>query len=406
VTIESMRAALWDILANKLRSGLTILGILIGTAAVILLVAVGIGVSNAVQRQIRDLGTNTLYVVPEAGAGADGGGTQSRRTRLTDQDLKALSERNRAPAISVVAPVQELTGTVTWQGASHPLPNFQGSEPGYASITNITVKRGRLLNEEDEANHAKVALIGTTVAERLMGKGFDPVGQDVEFNGVRLRVVGLLSSKGSDGVQDEDDVMVAPLTTTLDRIVGAVDSYSLVVVQAVSRQAMPNAMAQVTAVLRQTHDLKPGAALDFRVFNADDLASAAESTAAALELFLAAIAGISLIVGGIGVMNIMLVTVTERTHEIGIRKAVGAQNRDVLTQFLVESMLLAGLGGILGVVVGVALGQIPLGDATPVVLPSTVLLSFLVSLVVGVFFGVYPARRAAALPPVEALRYE
>jgi len=221
-----------------------------------------------------------------------------------------------------------------------------------------------------------------------------------------LRVVGLLTTKGSDGVDDEDDVMVAPLTTTVDHIVGSVESYSHVAVQAVSREALPAAMTQVTAVLRETHGLRPGAALDFRVFNAADLAEAGAQTAAALQTFLAAIALISLIVGGIGIMNVMLVTVTERTHEIGIRKALGAQNRDVLAQFLVEAMVLAGLGGLLGVIAGVGLGQFHVGMAEPVVLPSTIVISFAVSVFVGVFFGVYPARRAAALTPSEALRYE
>jgi len=262
------------------------------------------------------------------------------------------------------------------------------------------------LTEEDESNHAKVAVVGSTVADRLMGKGVDPVGKDVEFNGVRLRIVGLLASRGSDGVDDEDDVLIAPLTTTVDHIVGSVESYTLLAVQATSRQALPDAMAQVTEVLRRKHELKADAPLDFRVINAGELARTSETAAAALQLFLAAIAVISLIIGGIGVMNIMLVTVTERTHEIGIRKALGAQNHDVLTQFLMESMLLAGLGGLFGVLVGIGLGQIRLGDTTPVVLPSTVVVSFGVSVMVGVFFGVYPARRAAALTPIEALRYE
>jgi putative ABC transport system permease protein len=406
VTIESLRAALWDILANKLRSGLTILGILIGTAAVILLVAVGVGVSNAVAGEIQNLGTNTLYVVPERNNGGGEGGTDSQPIRLTRDDVRALSDRHRAPSVNLVAPVQQTSGTVTWQGASYALGTFQGSEPASASIRNVTVDAGRTLTEEDESSRAKVALIGSTVVENLMGEGVDPVGQDVDFNGVRLRIVGLLTERGSDGVSDEDDVLVAPLSTTVDHVVGSVESYTYLLVQASSREAMPNAMQQVTDVLRTTHDLTPDDPLDFTVFNAGDLAQAAESAAAALQLFLAAIALISLIVGGIGVMNIMLVTVTERTHEIGIRKAVGAQNRDVLTQFLVESMLLAGLGGILGVVVGVALGQVPLGSATPVVLPSTVVVSFGVSVLVGIFFGVYPARRAASLTPIEALRYE
>jgi len=406
VTLECLRAALWDILANKMRSGLTILGILIGTAAVILLVAVGIGVSNQVQGDIRDLGTNTLYVLPENNDNAGRGGTEARRARLTKEDVKTLSDKKRAAAVSLVAAAQETSGRVTWQGVSYTLKNFLGSQPAYSSIRNVSVKAGRLLTEEDESSRAKATLIGSTVVQHLMGKGFNPVGQDVEFNGLRLHVVGLLTSKGSDGGEDEDDVMVAPLTTTLEHLVGSVESYSHLAVQASSRQALPAAMAQVTGVLRETHELEPGAPADFRVFNAGDLAAAGEAAAAQLEALLAAIAVISLIVGGIGVMNIMLVTVTERTHEIGIRKALGAQNSDVLTQFLAEATVLAGLGGMLGVLVGVGLGQIPLGETKPVVLPSTALVSFCVSVLVGVVFGVYPARRAAALTPTEALRYE
>jgi putative ABC transport system permease protein len=403
VTLECLRAALCDILGNKMRSGLTLLGILIGTAAVILLVAVGAGVSNQVQRDIQDLGTNTLYVLPETNETA---GTEARRARLTRDDVKALSDSTRAPSVQQVAAAQEASGRVTWQGVSHTPKTFVGSGPAYSSIRNVSVQAGRLLTEEDEANRAKVVLIGPTVARHLMGKGSNPIGQNVEFNGLRLQIVGLLTSKGSDGVDDEDDMMVAPLTTTAEHLVGSVESYSHLAVQAVSRQALPDAMAEVTAVLRETHELKPDGPADFRLFNAGELAAAGEAAASQLELLLAAIALISLIVGGIGVMNIMLVTVTERTHEIGIRKALGAQNRDVLTQFLAEAMVLAGLGGILGVLLGVSLGQIPLGETKPVVLPSTAVVSFAVSVVVGVVFGVYPARRAAALTPIEALRYE
>jgi putative ABC transport system permease protein len=406
MTFESLRAGLWDILANKLRSALTILGILVGTAAVILLVAVGTAVANEVQLQIRNLGTNTLYVIPEVNDGDGRGGTDTRRFRLTEADVRALSNPQRAPAVTSVAPVEEVSGTVTWKGSTYALQTFHGSPPAYGAIRNFTVKSGRLLTDEDEANHAKVALMGPTVVQHLMGKGFDPVGQDVEFNGVRLRIVGLLTARGSDGVEDDDDIMVAPLSTTADHIVGAVESYGHVAVQASAREVVGEAIDEVTAVLRQTHGLKDDSAPDFRIINAAELAQAGADAAAGLQAFLAAIAVVSLLVGGIGVMNIMLVTVVERTHEIGIRKALGAQNRDVMAQFLVEAVLLAGLGGLLGVLFGIALGQIPVGDSRPVILPSAVVVSFGVSVLVGVFFGVYPARRAAALTPIEALRYE
>jgi putative ABC transport system permease protein len=406
VTLESIRAALWDVLANKVRSGLTILGILIGTAAVILLVAVGVGVSNELQRQIRNLGTNAIYVFPETKEAAGHGGTETRPARLTRMDLKALSDRHRAPTVTLAAPAVETAGTVTWDGTSYSLKTFQGVEPAYNSIRNVTVKAGRLLTGDDELNHARVALIGSTVVQHLMGRGANPVGQDVRFNGVRLRIVGVLSPRGSDGVDDEDDVMVAPLATTVAEIVGTVESYSHLVVQAVSPAVLSETMGEITAVLRQAHQLEPGAPADFNLINADELAKTSESEAAALELFLAAIAAVSLIVGGIGVMNIMLVTVTERTQEIGIRKALGAHNSDVITQFLAEAMLLAGIGGLVGVMAGVALGQIPLGVSKPVVLPAAVIVSFGVSVLVGVVFGVYPARRAAALTPIDALRFE
>jgi putative ABC transport system permease protein len=407
MTLDSVRVALRGVLANRLRSALTMLGILIGTSAVILLVGVGNGISAGVQNQIKALGTNALYVIPERNArGRDRGGTSARRIRLTADDVKALSDKVRVPDANIVTPTVSTTGTVTWNGTTYALNSFVGAEPAFGDIRDATVATGRTFDSEDLQSHAKVAVIGQTVVDHLMGKGFNPVGQQVEFNGVRFRIIGLFDKKGSNGFQDQDDVMVAPLTTVIENIVGNVDSYNSIAVQATSRETLPAAMTEIQRTLRRTHRLGPNMPPDFIVFNAANLLAAGKAAAKSFQLLLAVVAGISLLIGGIGVMNIMLVTVTERTREIGIRKALGAQKTDILSQFLVEAMLLAGLGGVLGVALGIGAGQYHGAGLHPVISPTTVVLSFGVSILIGVFFGIYPASRAAALTPMEALRYE
>jgi putative ABC transport system permease protein len=407
MTLDSMRVALRGVLANRMRSALTMLGILIGTAAVILLVGVGQGISDKVQDQIKSLGTNAIYVIPERNSrGQDRGGTSARRIRLTQNDVEALSDPVRASALTAVTPAYSTSGTVTWQGTTYSLSSFLGAEPVFAQIRNVSVVKGRWLEEEDIRSRAKVAVIGQTVIDKLFGKGFDPVGQQVEFNGIRIRIIGVLEPKGSNGFQDQDDVMVAPISTVRENIVGNVDSYNMIAIQAASRDQLPQAMGQVNSILRRTHHIRPSQPPDFVVFNAASLLAAGKAAAKQFQLLLAVVAAISLLIGGIGVMNIMLVTVTERTREIGIRKALGAQRSDILSQFLVEAMLLAGLGGILGVAIGVGAGQYSGGGLNPVISPSAVALSFGVSILIGVFFGIYPASRAAALTPMEALRYE
>jgi putative ABC transport system permease protein len=406
VTLDSMRVALRGILANRMRSALTMLGILIGTAAVILLVAVGTGISNQVQVQIRNLGTNAIYVLPERNTGAQNRGTSARRIRLTKADVKALSDKTRAPSLDLVAPTVGSSGTVTWNGTSYALQNFIGGSPEFADIRNTPVERGRLLTHEDIASHAKVAVIGWTVVEHLMGKDADPIGQMVEFNGIRFRIVGLQVRKGSNGFQDQDDFMYAPITTVIDNVVGNVDSYTIIAARAVNKDLLPQAMGEIHRILRQTHGLKPNDPPDYIVFNAAALLAAGKAAAQQFQLLLGVVAAISLLIGGIGVMNIMLVTVTERTREIGIRKALGAQRSDIITQFLAEAMLLASLGGVIGVLVGVGLGSLKSATMQPIVSPGSVVMSFGVSVLIGIFFGAYPASRAAALTPMEALRYE
>jgi putative ABC transport system permease protein len=404
--MDSMRVALRGILANRMRSALTMLGILIGTAAVILLVAVGTGISNQVQVQIKNLGTNAIYILPERNTSAQNRGTSARRIRLTKSDVKALSDKTRAPSLDLVAPTVGSSGTVTWQGNTYALQNFIGGSPAFGDIRNTPVASGRFLNDEDVASHAKVAVIGQTVVDHLFGKGVDPVGQQVEFNGVRFRIVGLQVKKGSNGFQDQDDFMFAPISTVIDNIVGNVDSYTIIGARAANKDMLPTAMVEIRTILSQTHGLKPGDPPDFIVFNAAALLAAGKAAAQQFQLLLGFVAAISLLIGGIGVMNIMLVTVTERTREIGIRKALGAQRTDIVTQFLSEAMLLASLGGLIGVGVGVGVGHLKSATMQPVVSPGSVVLSFGVSVLIGIFFGAYPASRAAALTPMEALRYE
>jgi putative ABC transport system permease protein len=404
--MDSMRVALRGILANRMRSALTMLGILIGTAAVILLVAVGTGISNQVQVQIKNLGTNAIYILPERNTSAQNRGTSARRIRLTKSDVKALSDKTRAPSLDLVAPTVGSSGTVTWQGNTYALQNFIGGSPAFGDIRNTPVASGRFLNDEDVASHAKVAVIGQTVVDHLFGKGVDPVGQQVEFNGVRFRIVGLQVKKGSNGFQDQDDFMFAPISTVIDNIVGNVDSYTIIGARAANKDMLPTAMVEIRTILSQTHGLKPGDPPDFIVFNAAALLAAGKAAAQQFQLLLGFVAAISLLIGGIGVMNIMLVTVTERTREIGIRKALGAQRTDIVTQFLSEAMLLASLGGLIGVAVGVGVGHLKSATMQPVVSPGSVVLSFGVSVLIGIFFGAYPASRAAALTPMEALRYE
>jgi putative ABC transport system permease protein len=407
VTPDSLRVALRGILANRMRSALTMLGILIGTAAVILLMAVGAGISNQVQGQIGKLGTNAVYVLNEKNAGGqDRGGTNARQIKLTRADIKALSDPGRAPSVKVVSPIASTTGTVTWGGTTYSLGSFIGAEPVFGEIRNIRVQQGRWINDGDQGARAKVAVIGLTVVDHIFGKGVNPVGQTIQFNQVPFRIVGLLDRRGANGLQDQDDVIFAPMSTLIDNVVGPIDSFTAIGVQAVSQDSITAAVAEINTTLRQTHAIRPGDPPDFKVFNAADLLAAGKATARSFRTLLAIVAGITLLIGGIGVMNIMLVTVTERTREIGIRKSLGAFTSDIMLQFLAEAVLLAGLGGVLGSVAGVLLGQLRIAAVQPIVSPGTVGLSFGVSVLIGVFFGAYPASRAAALTPIQALRYE
>ena len=410
-TTESFKIAIRAIVGNGLRSALTMLGILIGVGAVIMLVAVGNGSSVAVQKQIQALGTNTLIVNRQAGFGPGAGGrsrtgTISRPTDLTMKDVDALRDKSANPDIKAVAPTlnaQSVTGT--YQSSTYSPASFIGTSAEYFEIRNYKIASGQFFTNDDVDNHARVVVLGQTVVTNLFGTGVDPVGQTVKFGNINMTVVGMLAAKGSNGAQDQDDVAMAPITIVQDSFAGVSTSLNNITVEAKSRNVMDAASSEITATLLGTHRITTGTP-DFSVLNQGTLLATSSSTNQVFTVLLGAVAAISLLVGGIGVMNIMLVTVTERTREIGIRKAIGATKGDILTQFLVEAVLLSVLGGLVGVAAGLIGSTFKVVGVTPVVAPYSVFLAFGVAVVVGLFFGIYPANRAASLRPIEALRYE
>jgi putative ABC transport system permease protein len=406
--IESTRIAIRGIRANRLRSMLTMLGILIGVGAVIVLVAVGSGSSAAVQEQIGQLGTNTLTVLRTPsffGGGPEGGGaTQSRRIELTEQDIDDLSNPDLAPSIAQVAYTESATGNVVWEGTSVAPDQLIGTTANYADVSNWTVAAGSFLTDNDIEQHNKVAVIGSSIATDLFGT-VDPLGQTIKIDGVSFEVTGVLEAKGSNGFQDQDSVVMAPVSAVEDSLIGRNADIANLVVQAESQDVMDEAQAEIESILATNHDVTAEES-PFQVLNQATLLDTSNETNRVFTVLLGAVAGISLLVGGIGVMNIMLVTVTERTREIGIRKAVGARRHHILGQFLVEAVLLTVLGGLLGVIAGLLASRFEIAGVEPVVEPYSIVVAFGVAVAIGLFFGIYPANRAATLRPIDALRYE
>jgi len=412
---EALRIAFGGLLANRLRSSLTMLGILIGVAAVILLVAVGNGATVQINNQIQSLGANVIYVYPSNARGA-GGVSQGFGTSntLTMADVNALNARQQDPDVVAAIPIAQAGGQITYGSQNYFAPTI-GTTPDFPMVRDYQLAEGTFFTDDDVAAQHRVAIIGQTVVDNLF-PGVDPVGQMIKISRQSFRVIGVFAAKGGTGFGSQDNVVVAPISSVWAYLSGARGgkNISQIVASAGSAGAVTQAETEITAILLQQHQISDPSLADFQIQSQQDILNQANSIATALTLVLGAIAGISLVVGGIGIMNIMLVTVTERTREIGIRKAIGARWRDVLMQFLIEAMVLSGLGGALGIALGAALAleapHVPAiassGFPPPVVSVPSVLLAFGVSVAIGLFFGIYPANRAARLHPIEALRHE
>ncbi len=411
---EALRMAVNGLLANRLRSSLTMLGILIGVTAVILLVAVGNGASVQINNQIQSLGANVIYVYP-ANAKGSGGISQGFGTgqSLTQADVDALNTRQQDPDVVAAIPIAQTGGQITYGNQNYFAPTT-GTTTAFPQVRDYQIAEGSFFTDNDVTARHRVVVLGSTVVANLFGSA-DPIGQTIKISRQSFRVVGVFASKGGSGLGSQDNVVVAPITAVWAYLTGARGKViSQIVASAISASTVTQAETEITTVLLERHQISDPAQADFQLQSQQDILNQANSIATALTLVLGAIAGISLVVGGIGIMNIMLVTVTERTREIGIRKAIGARRGDILVQFLIEAMVLSGLGGTLGIAVGALLAfeapHVPAisssGFPTPVVSLPSVALAFIVSVAIGLFFGIYPANRAARLHPIEALRYE
>jgi putative ABC transport system permease protein len=393
---------------NKLRSSLTILGIVIGVAAVISMLAVGRGAQNSITNSINSIGTNLLFVT-------SGNFTQriTNPKPLTTADVTALQDPTNAPDIAQVAPVVSRDFNVA-AGSQTENVQVSGVTPQNETMQNDTIAEGQYIDATQESSRSSVAVIGPTTAQTLFSSTTGVVGNTIRINGEPFQVVGVLASKGGSGLGNQDDRVLIPITTAQARLIklNPANRVNQILVQATSASTVSAATDEISAIMRVQHKTKPGLD-DFSVLSQSSIVSAASSITGILTTFLGGIAGISLLVGGIGIMNIMLVSVTERTREIGLRKALGARKRDILVQFLTESILLSLIGGIIGIglawVISAIIGEVASSSGTPIT-PSigldAILLATLFSSAVGLLFGLYPSNRAANLQPVEALRYE
>lgn len=403
---EIIREAISTLTVNKLRTGLATLGIVIGIGSVIALISLGQASSQAIQAQIQSLGSNLLTVQPGAVStggvrGAAGGGTT-----LTNEDAQAIKTSPQITTLQNVSPEFSRRTQVT-TGQANTNTQIIGVTQAYSSVRKITIDSGNFITDADVSGIRKVAVVGPNVVANLFGEGLSPIGQTIRVNGQSLTIVGITQSKGGTGFFNQDDTVFVPLSTAQKQLFG-VNYLSSIALEAKSADVMTQAQNEVGYLLLARHKLNDPTQADFSIFSQQDILNTASSTTGTFTTLLSGIAAISLLVGGIGIMNIMLVTVTERTREIGLRKALGAKKKVIITQFLIEAVILTFSGGVIGMILGIIVSYVisNLTSSPFVISPSSVLLAVGVSTGIGILFGYYPARRAANLQPIEALRYE
>ncbi len=402
---NTLKIAVNALMRNKLRAFLTMLGIIIGVASVIAMIAIGQGSKKSIQDEMSDMGTNLIFAMPgsEQRGGVHLGSTDAQSMRLSDVE----AVKNECTAISAVSPQVRSSGQLVLGNKNWPTTIY-GVNERFLDIRKYKLESGRIFSEREVKTYAKVCLVGQTIIENLFNEGVDPIGQTIRFNNIPFKIIGVLEEKGENGMgQDQDDMLLAPYTTVQKRIL-SITHIQGIFASAKAEDMNDLAIEQLTETLRRTHQIKDGEEDDFRVMSQSELVQTFTSVSDMMTALLGAIAGISLLVGGIGIMNIMYVSVTERTKEIGLRLSVGGRERDIMMQFLVESILLSISGGSIGIVLGVLASKLISSIMSwPVVITtSSVILSFAVCSAIGIFFGWYPARKAAGLNPIDALRYE